>query len=295
VSETRRVEVDGVSLVAECEGSGTPIVLLHGFTGSGRTLARTARDLGPGFRTVRLDLVGHGRSDAPADPGAYTLEACARQVARAIHALCDGPAHLLGYSMGGRAALGVAAWHPASVRSAILVGARAGLADAAERAARRRVDEALAARLERDGLEAFVDRWMALPLFASQARLGPAFLAEARAERLRRDPAGLAASLRGMGAGAQPPLFDRLGAIDRPALVVVGAEDARFAPVARDLAARLPRGRLARIAGAGHAAHLERPEAFARLARRFLLEPEPARSCARAERTHPPVEETWRP
>jgi len=266
------VDAGGVSLFVETGGAGAPVVLLHGFTGSGRTLARTARDLGPGFRTVRVDLVGHGRSDAPADPAAYTMEACAAQVARVIDTVCGGSAHLLGYSMGGRVALALAAAHPERVRSAVLIGARPGLADPAERAARRRADEALADTILRDGLEAFVDRWMASPLFATQARLGPAFLARARAERLGQRAAGLAASLRGMGAGAQPPLHDRLAAIRAPVLVVVGALDARFAGVSRALAEALPCGRLAPVPDAGHAAHLEQPEAFARLARAFLLE-----------------------
>jgi len=272
-----RVEAEGVALFVEAEGSGPPVVLLHGFTGSGRTLARTARDLRPAFRTIRVDLVGHGRSDAPSDPTAYSMEACAAQVAGAIAATCREPAHLVGYSMGGRAALALAAWHPNRVRSAILVGARAGIPQAAARDERRRRDDALAGALERDGLAAFVDRWMALPLFAGQARLGPGFRAQAREERMRQLPAGLAASLRGMGAGAQPPLFERLAAIRIPVLVVVGEADAPFADVARDLVDRLPDARLARIPAAGHAAHIEEPEAFARLARDFLGEVEAQR------------------
>jgi 2-succinyl-6-hydroxy-2,4-cyclohexadiene-1-carboxylate synthase len=291
---TTRVEADGVSLFVESEGSGPPVVLLHGFTGSGRTLAGTAAALRPGFRTVRVDLVGHGRSDAPSNPAAYALEACAAQVAHVIERTCDGSAHVLGYSMGGRVALGLAVAHPARVRSTILIGARAGLADPAVRAERRRADEALARDLERDGLEAFVERWMALPLFASQARLGPGFLAGARRERLSQPPAGLAASLRGMGAGAQPPLFERLGEVDAPSLIVVGEQDERFAAVADDLARRLPRARAVRIAGAGHAAHLERPEAFARVAREFLHEAEPRAARPARKRIEPEREETCR-
>jgi pimeloyl-ACP methyl ester carboxylesterase len=100
-----------------------------------------------------------------------------------------------------------------------------------------------------------------------------------------------------MGAGAQPPLFDRLGEIDVPALLVAGAEDERFAEVADDLARRLPRARAVRIAGAGHAAHLERPEAFARVAREFLhgLEPRvPRPAPERIEGIEPEREETCR-
>lgn len=267
----RRLHVDGVSLSVEEAGSGPPLVMLHGFTGSARTLADTARRLA-GFRTLRVDLLGHGSSEAPREVGPYTMERCARQIAGVIDALAGGAAHVLGYSMGGRAALAVACLHPDRVRSAVLVGARAGFADPEERRARVAADEALARSIERDGLEAFVDRWMALPLFASQARLGPTFLAEARRQRLANRVHGLTGSLRGMGAGAQPPFFDRLASLAVPVLVVVGQEDPRFAAVARDLTARIPEARLACVPEAGHAAHLESPDAFARIVRRFLAD-----------------------
>lgn len=272
------VRADGIRLVARVsDRTGPPVLLLHGFTGSAESMARTARDLSGAFRTVCLDLVGHGASDAPNDPAPYAMERCAAQVAGAVQALCGGSAHVLGYSMGGRVALALAARHPERVRSLLLVGARAGLADPAERAARRRADEALADRIEREGLERFVDRWMALPLFATQRRLGDAFQARARRERLAQRPHGLAGSLRGMGAGAQPPLFDRLGALRMPVLVAVGALDARFRPVADDLARRIPGSRLTVIPDAGHAAHLETPRAFRDAALPFLERAEAAR------------------
>lgn len=270
------VKVDGVTLHVERTGSGPPLVLLHGFTGSGRTLARTAEDFADRFETLRIDLLGHGQSDAPDRIAPYAMERCAGQVAAVIERLAGGRAHLLGYSMGGRVALSLAAFHPEQVRSALLVGARAGIESAPDRARRIAADERLAADLERCGLEAFVDRWMALPLFASQARIGPAFLAEARRQRLGNCVHGLVHSLRGMGAGAQRPLFDRLASLRVPTLVAVGAEDERFLPVAEDLAARIPAARLAVVPAAGHAAHLENPEAFRRIARDFLADVEAA-------------------
>jgi 2-succinyl-6-hydroxy-2,4-cyclohexadiene-1-carboxylate synthase len=287
----RRVTVhaDGVRLSARVDGTGPPLLLLHGFTGSAEGMAPTAGGLAGAFHTVCLDLVGHGRSDAPRDPAPYTMERCAAQVAGALQALCGGSAHVLGYSMGGRVALALAALHPERVRSLVLVGARAGLADPAERAARRRADEALADRIEREGLERFVDHWMALPLFRTQRGLGEAFLARARRERLAQRPHGLAASLRGMGAGAQPPLQDRLGALRVPVLVVVGALDERFRPVARDLARRIPDARQAVIPGAGHAAHLEAPEAFRDAALDFLRRAEAARRTANGTETGRPA------
>src|SRR5262249_51588996 len=154
-------------------------------------------------------------------------------------------------------------------RSVLVIGASAGLADPAERAARVRADEALAQELERDGLERFVDRWMALPLFASQARLGSEFLAASRAARLHNRTHGLAASLRGVGTGAQPPLHARLAQLDVPILFAAGAEDAKFAALARELAATARHGRVALVPDAGHAAQLENPGAVLALARDF--------------------------
>ena len=220
---------------------------------------------------MRLDLVGHGRSDAPQDAlEPYTMESCVAQVAGALDALGIPQAHVLGYSMGGRVGLALCAWRPERVRSALLIGASAGLEEAGARAARRRQDEALAERIEREGLERFVDRWMELPLFASQRRLGEAALARAREQRLSNRAHGLAQSLRGMGTGAQPALHTRLPSLHVPILLVAGSLDAKFAAIASDLASRLSDARAQLVPGAGHACHLEQPEAFLRIARRFF-------------------------
>jgi len=261
--ETLGVDACGVRLRVLCEGAGTPVVALHGFTGAAESLAGVAERLRAQHSVVRIDLVGHGASEAPRALAPYAMRACAAQLDAVCAALGIGAAHWLGYSMGGRAALALAAFHPERVRSLLLVGASAGLADSAERAARVRDDEALADAIERDGVAAFVARWEALPLFASQARLGAAALAEQRAQRLRNRAHGLANSLRGMGSGAQPPLHDALARLAAPACFVAGAQDTKFRALAEQLAALVPRGEARVIANAGHAVHLEAPDAFA--------------------------------
>ena len=153
-----------------------------------------------------------------------------------------------------------------------LEGASPGIEDASERHARRQSDEALAAAIERDGVEAFVSRWEALPLFASQARLPAAVREELRRQRLASDAVGLASSLRGMGAGQQEPLWRRLGEISVPALAIAGGLDEKYSALARRMAAAMPDARAEVVAGAGHAVHLERPEAFATMMRGFLEE-----------------------
>jgi len=287
----------GISLHAVCEGSGPPVVILHGFTGSAAGMAEMAAGLRGDYRTVRIDLVGHGQSDSPDSVSAYSMESCVAQLADAARSLDLHRAHWIGYSMGGRAALALCARHPELAASAVLIGTRAGIAETAARAQRIRDDEALADRIERDGVPAFVDYWMALPLFASQSRLGCKSLATAREQRLANRAHGLANSLRGMGAGAQPFLGAHLAQLHTPICLVVGEEDNRFGAVAEGLARGLPHARVARIPAAGHAAHLENPNEFLRVTRRFLAEVDagtestknlPAEFPAPAERTPSP-------
>jgi 2-succinyl-6-hydroxy-2,4-cyclohexadiene-1-carboxylate synthase len=152
----------------------------------------------------------------------------------------------------------------------VVESASPGIGSAAERTARVRADEELAAFAEREGIHAFVDRWERVPLFASQARLAAAERARLREQRLRNDPTGLAASLRGFGAGVPAPLWDRLPTLDVPTLVVVGALDPKYRQVGREMAERMPRAELAVVPDAGHTVHLEQPDAFARLVLDFL-------------------------
>ena len=180
-----RIDVGGLELAVDAGGSGAPLLLLHGFTGCAGSMAGVAADLAGSFRTLAVDLVGHGASSAPRARERYAMNDCVEQVRTLLDRLELERAHLLGYSMGGRVALAFAVSHPERVERMLLVGASAGLADPDERAKRIAADEALADRIEREGIEAFVDHWMALPLFASQKRLGEEALARhAREQRL---------------------------------------------------------------------------------------------------------------
>jgi 2-succinyl-6-hydroxy-2,4-cyclohexadiene-1-carboxylate synthase len=245
-------------------------MLLHGFTGSGRSMASVAQALEGDYDCIAPDLPGHGRSWPDAAPAAGSFDACLDSLVATLEAQGHGRAHWLGYSMGARLALGCAVRHPGRVASLVLLGARAGIAGAAERAGRRRADEALAVRIEQLGAVAFIDEWLAQPLFETLRRRGPDFLASERRARLGHEPRGLAASLRGLGPGAQPPLFEELHRVQVPVLLVAGALDRPFVAAARDLAKRLPHAELLVIDDAGHAAHVEQPQAFMRAVREFL-------------------------
>ena len=244
--------------------AGAPVVVLHGFTGSAQAVAPLAERLAASLtaRIICPDLVGHGQSDTPDDPGLYRVEAMAGQVASLAGALGCEPFHLVGYSMGGRVALTLGCAASRRLRSLTLIGASAGIADPEQRRRRARTDAARAERILAD-FETFVDEWMADPLFAGQIGLGEAHLRSARAQRLASNPQGLARSLLAGGTAAMEPLHERLGACDVSTRLLVGVYDTKFCAIADELVSRLPRAGVARIDGAGHAAHVEQPEATA--------------------------------
>lgn len=165
----------------------------------------------------------------------------------------------VGYSAGGRLCLQLALDRPERVERLVLVSASPGIADATERAARRDADEQLAQAIERDGVDAFLERWLTQPLFATLPRDAAAL------DTRERDPAVLTHALRALGQGAQEPLWERLGELRMPVTLVVGALDEKYTTIAREIARHLAAARVHVIGGAGHALHLEQPEALADL------------------------------
>lgn len=178
-----------------------------------------------------------------------------------------GELALGGYSMGGRAALLAAIASPGRVSHLALISTTAGIDDDAERAARVAADEALASRIEEIGVEAFADEWGTGPLFAVQSS---EVAAAARADRLRNEAAGLAASLRGAGTGRMGPLWGALGALTMPVLVLTGERDEKFTALGERLTAAMPDAEHVVVPGAGHQLPLEAPEAVAEQLTRLL-------------------------
>jgi 2-succinyl-6-hydroxy-2,4-cyclohexadiene-1-carboxylate synthase len=246
-----------VVLHSERDGAGPRVVLLHGFGQTARCWGPLAPALTRDHEVIRLDAPGHGGSSAVA----ADLPTTGR-----LAAATGGTAVYLGYSMGARMALHVATEAPEAVRALVLLGGTPGIEDDAERTARHRADLDLAERIRSGGVPAFVDHWLALPMFSG---LPP----EARFvdERRRNTAEGLATSLELAGTGAQAPLWSSLAAIDLPVLVVAGADDRKYAAIAERTAAAIgPNATAALVPNAGHSAHLERPARFVDLVRPWL-------------------------
>jgi 2-succinyl-6-hydroxy-2,4-cyclohexadiene-1-carboxylate synthase len=208
--------------------------------------------------------VGRRHRSALVDFGTPTLEASID----AIVAAGTGGA-VAAYSMGARIALHAALKHRAAFRALVLVGGTPGIENDAQRRSRRAADEDLATWMEGERIDAVVNYWESQPVFASQDER---LIASQRAGRLAHDPADLARMLRATGQGVLDPVWHRLRDISIPVLAIAGEYDTKYARVAERMAAELPRGRVAIVEDAGHAAHLEHPEAVAALVLEFLDE-----------------------
>lgn len=246
----------------------TPYVGLHGFTGQPDSWSEVMDLLGQGTAAVRClcpSLLGHGMSPPATLAAAFEDEV--DRLAAIVEAAGMAGSHLLGYSMGGRLALGLLLRYGSLFRSATLVGVHGGIRDDGARRQRRQVDEARARDLETGGLESFLDHWENLPLFASQQHLPEEVRQCQRRQRRRHRAEGLAAALRILGPANMPDYHDQLTGLDLPVTLVVGEYDEKFLGLAKPLLRALPRGRLEVVPEVGHNVVLEAPAAVARCSR----------------------------
>lgn len=239
------------------------IVFLHGFTGSGNDWSIVSKHLSNEFSIKTPDIVGHGNSIIPANRDDYRM----KNISETLLKLTDSSFHLVGYSMGGRLALYMATHYPEWVKSLTLISASPGLKTKAEREARRKSDNELADKIENNGIEWFVDFWGNLSLWDSQSS---ELKAQLRENRLKNFPVGLANSLRGMGTGIMPSLWDKLPDLAMPVKLIVGELDSKFMAINQEMVNLIPDADLSIIPGAGHANHLEKPDEFKNILLSFL-------------------------
>ncbi len=160
----------------------------------------------------------------------------------------------VGYSMGGRLCLRLALDRPDIVRALVIVSASPGIRDEQARAQRRADDAALADSIARDGVRAFLDRWIAQPMFATVPRDAPGVR-----DRYRLDGSYLAHCLRVLGVGTMEPMWDRLDELTMPIALVTGTLDERYDTIARQMLERI-KGDVAHVQlEGGHSLPLEQP------------------------------------
>lgn len=221
------------------------LVLAHGFTQNPRCWGRFGELCSDNFDVLAIDAPGHGWSGYDTSD----LHQAGKLIVDA-----GGPAHYVGYSMGGRMLLHAALANRLEMRSLILIGATPGIESAAERAERQTRDQRLAARIMSIGAPAFVTEWLSQPMFAHLSDEQTA-----KSKRFENSAEGMAASLRYCGAGAQEPLWDRLSTLRMPVLVLAGTNDDKYTAIGKRMVATIgSNARFVNIEG-GHAVHSENP------------------------------------
>lgn len=241
-----------------------PFVLLHGFTGSPLSWQPVIDALPASLAAVAVALPGHH----PGSPVVTGFEANLDTMAGALASAGLRGCHLVGYSLGARAALGLALRHPGLAAGLTLIGGHPGLDDADERRQRVESDRVWTELLRHQGLAVFLAAWEAQPIFATQTQISSEALARQQRIRARHEPEALAQSLEQMGLGAMPSYGPRLAELDIPVTWIVGALDHKFLRLASTAVglARVDRpATLTVMPGSGHNVPLERPRELAAL------------------------------
>jgi len=246
------------------------LVFLHGFTGSSNDWNTIIPSIKSEFSSAAIDLTGHGKSDSPANINYYTIESLVKQVYDVINHISKNKIIMVGYSMGGRAALSFAVKYPEMIEALILESSTAGIKDETLKDERVKKDEELANYIETHSIEEFVDHWMNLELFNTQRRFSNKKREQIRELKLRNSKTGLANTLRGLSTGKMTPLFDELKNIKARTLLITGELDTKFTEINSEMVKLFPNAEHKIIKNAGHNTHLEEPEGFVETINEFL-------------------------
>jgi 2-succinyl-6-hydroxy-2,4-cyclohexadiene-1-carboxylate synthase len=237
-------------------GTGPSITYVHGFTQTKESWIPVVEQLAQDFSHCLLDAPGHGSSH----DGQRSLQQAGDDVAESMPT-----GVLVGYSMGARIALHTALQHPEKVTALVLISGTAGIDNEDERSARRSSDEALAQRISDIGVESFIAEWLSNPMFSGLSTE----LADIPHRRIN-TATGLGDSLRCAGTGTQKPLWNQLGQITIPVLLIAGESDQKFVNNARRMNDLLPNSELHIMNGVGHTCHLEDISQFRNILQNWL-------------------------
>lgn len=270
----KTIRIRGVDINVEIIGEEKlpSVVLLHGFTGSTASWREIVKLFEGKYRTIAIDLTGHGKTSSPDDVNRYSMKQQLADLEELFTALSLNQIILIGYSMGGRIALAYTVNYPNRILSLILESSSPGLKTEKERIERKAADKRLAEKILKDGLPSFVDFWENIQLFVSQKSLHEEKQLEIRKERLSQSGKGLANSLIGNGTGSQPSYWEHLETIKIPVLLLTGELDTKFVNISREMRRNIHNVRHETIEHAGHAIHVEKPGTFATMIEQHITE-----------------------
>jgi pimeloyl-ACP methyl ester carboxylesterase len=251
------IPINGASIYYEDAGSGPEaIVFAHGLLCNTHLFDHQVAALKDRYRCISFDFRGHGRSEVTTS--GYDMDTLTEDAAGIIRALGAGPCHFLGLSMGGFVAMRLALRHPDLVRSLILVSTSA--------------DEEPRENLFRYKLMGFIARWISMRLVAGRVKdimFGRKFLTDPGREAEREEWRQRMLSVNRVGASraargvfSRLPVYDQIGAIKAPTLIIVGDDDVATRPEkAHRIHERIAGSKLVTISGSGHTVTVEEPAA----------------------------------
>lgn len=246
------------------------VLLFHGFTGSLEDWRSVSTSLDKSFNYVGIDLIGHGKSESPDELAKYGAEEIVNQIDGIVSHLNLHKINLLGYSMGGRAALNYTVKFPGKVEALILESTSAGIKDQKDLQARIKSDEKLAKYVEKHSIEEFIELWLNLDIFNTQRRFSEYTRRQIKFAKMQNNKIGLANSLRGFGTGKMTPLLNGLRNVSCKTLLITGELDTKFTNINNEIVNLYPNAEHKIIKNAGHNTHLEELEKFVNLVNKFL-------------------------
>ena len=263
---------DGAQLYVEAQGEGPALVFSCGYSTTRENFRPLVAPLvAAGYRVVLWDYRGHGDSDAPEDPDAYSFDVVLDDLGRVLDwagaAAPNARPVLAGFSFGGALSLHFALRHPERVRALVLLDTGPGFKNPEAQAGWLAQVERIAQNLETRGFESFVTSRAAATAIGRRPEL-PAAQHAARA--IARMSARGVANFGRRVSGPIPGCIDELSRIDLPALVVVGEQDDAYLRAADVMAARMPQAQKVVIPRAGHVVSIEEPEALCEALLDFL-------------------------
>lgn len=245
-----------------------PVLFLHGFMGNTAEWSEIVPFFFGKFFCIVVDLPGHGRT-AVQDEDDYRMENCADNLVMFLDALNIYKCRLVSYSMGGRLAFYLAVFYPERFEKVVIESASPGLKTRQERDARVIHDCKVAQKLEELPFTQFLRTWYSQPLFSSLDKDSKQYQKMIQ-KRMENDAEKLSLSLKLMGAGVQPSLWDILDQITADVLLIAGANDSKYKQIACEVAERCRRAKVAIIENAGHNVHFENRNEYVKHVDLFL-------------------------
>ncbi len=260
-----------VEIPKEFDRGKDVVLLLHGFTGCSEDWLPVIDLLPENVNYICLDLIGHGKSDHPVVPEFYYTDSIADQIKTVKERIIkDSKIILVGYSMGGRAALSYAIKYPEDIKGLVLESSSAGIKNDTERNKRYEEDLKLIEFISSHTMEEFIDFWQDQEMFNTQRRFSNDKLKRLKKIKYNNSKIGLMNILRGFSTGIMPPLHDKLKTIPTKVILISGELDTKYTFINSKIVRGFHKAKHKVVKNSGHNTHLEEPKRFAEIITNYL-------------------------